>query len=268
MPSFRLLNQAPQYLLADGSVNAGGSLTFYEADLITLKNTWSDEALTTLNSNPVELDAAGRSETDIWLDGEYGVVLKTALGATVWTRENVRASTEQDEPLPALGEGEVWMGDGAGGVEATTIRQVADPTGHPGGVYRTDGETEYWDEMPEAPTLDVVVQVSPLQLRVGDGDDETKVMILAGTETAPASNSPQTSKAVLFDEAFSTVPVVNLTCTSNSQPGGPVVAYTTSVSLTGFTAEFDVAEGDPADQDVINPIPFAWQAVGTKEVSA
>jgi len=64
MSAFRILNQAPQYL-PSGKVNAGGSLAFYETDLTTLKDTWSDPDLIVLNSNPVELDAAGRSETNI-----------------------------------------------------------------------------------------------------------------------------------------------------------------------------------------------------------
>ncbi len=89
MPTFRLLNQAPQYLLADGSVNAGGSLHFYETDLTTPKDTWSDADLTVLNANPVTLNAQGRTVTDVFGDGEYGVVMKDALGAVIWTRNNV-----------------------------------------------------------------------------------------------------------------------------------------------------------------------------------
>ena len=61
--TYRILNQAPQYLLPDGSVNAGGSLTFFEPDLSTPKNTWSDPDMVTLNANPVLLDSAGRTVT-------------------------------------------------------------------------------------------------------------------------------------------------------------------------------------------------------------
>src|SRR5690606_33186699 len=100
--SFRILNQAPQYLLPDGRVNAGGSLTFYETDLSTPKGTWSDPELNTPNANPVELDAAGRSSTDIWGDGEYGVVMKDALGTPIWTRNNVRDVDNPGSAIPAL----------------------------------------------------------------------------------------------------------------------------------------------------------------------
>ena len=48
MASFRPLGQFVQYFLADGSVNAGGSITFYQTDLTTLKNTYSDPGLTVL----------------------------------------------------------------------------------------------------------------------------------------------------------------------------------------------------------------------------
>ncbi len=62
---------------------SGGKVYFYLTGTTTDKDTYSDEALTTINANPVILDSRG--EADIYLSGEYKVVLKTAADVTIWT---------------------------------------------------------------------------------------------------------------------------------------------------------------------------------------
>jgi|GEM_PF-6684506 len=60
----------------------GGTLTIYQGGTTTLANTWQDEGLTVLNTNPITLNASG--ECLVWLDPNetYKFLLKNAAGAT------------------------------------------------------------------------------------------------------------------------------------------------------------------------------------------
>ena len=75
--------QAPD---VNGVNLAGGLVYFYEAGTTTPKDTYSDQALSVPNTNPVELNARG--EADIYLDGIYKIVLKTSDGTTIWTKDD------------------------------------------------------------------------------------------------------------------------------------------------------------------------------------
>lgn len=87
----RFSNPTPQYLDDNGVTLPGGLLYFYETGTTTPKATYSDSALTVANTNPVELDAAGRiPEIFASVEEEFRVVLKDADGNTIWTRDNVQ----------------------------------------------------------------------------------------------------------------------------------------------------------------------------------
>ena len=267
MASFRILNQAPQYLLADGTVNAGGKLQFYETDLTTPKNTWSDEALTVLNSNPVVMDAAGRTLTDVWGDGEYGVKMLDADDVVIWTRNNVKASNADGVTIPALEDGEFLTNNGSV-LQWQPIIQVPDPTGHADDILYSDGTLAYWGPPPAEPEpVDPEVEVTANSFRVGVSTDNTKALEQWGRATAPASGLPQTTLSVVFTTAYDAIPVTMIIPTSSSQPGGPVVWNLTAESTTGFTVVFDVAEGSPSSSNIVNPVPFAWRSIGTKEIA-
>lgn len=62
---------------ANGNVLSGAQLFFYRFNTSTKKDTYSDSAKTTANDNPIVLDSAGRSPTDIFMliDEQYKVVL-------------------------------------------------------------------------------------------------------------------------------------------------------------------------------------------------
>jgi hypothetical protein len=87
----RLFNPNDQYLDDVPEVYAGGSLTFYVTATTTPATTYSDSSLAVPNSNPVDLDSAGRPLTEIFLDPAvtYKVILKDSAGATIWTRDPV-----------------------------------------------------------------------------------------------------------------------------------------------------------------------------------
>lgn len=65
-----------------GEPLAFGKVYFYTPSTLTPKNTWADEAQTTLNSNPVTLDAGG--EAQIWGVGLYRQILKRADLTQIW----------------------------------------------------------------------------------------------------------------------------------------------------------------------------------------
>lgn len=275
MAAYRILNQAPQYLLASGKVNAGGSLTFYETDLTTLKNTWSDPGKTTLNANPVTLDAAGRTTTDVWGDGEYGVVMKDALGATIWTRNNVQPGDgTAATALPTLGEGQFISSDGTTLI-AVDIIQVPDPTGETGNILYSDGVLPYWAAPPAEPTIpdpDIVITTTPNKsVRLGVSDSTTKFLSKYGADTVAPSGTKTVTKSIVFDEAFSANPwFVGISVTSGAATTSgawPTWAVTSS-STTGFTVTFNIPDDDSRSEwKISNTINFNWKAEGTVVVT-
>lgn len=135
--AFRFFPPGIQFFTNDGQVLAGGSLTFSDSGTTDPRPTYSDPELSTPNSNPVELDGAGRPNTDIWGDGSYRVVLKDSLGATIATLDNV--SGPQGIPDPALQAGKFLSNDGTD-IFWIAIREVPDPDGASNGdVLTTDG---------------------------------------------------------------------------------------------------------------------------------
>lgn len=80
-------NAKQQYFTANGVPLSGGLLYTYEAGTTTPKVTYSDAAATTPNSNPIVLDSRG--EATVFWSGSYKVVLKTSIGTTIYTQDNV-----------------------------------------------------------------------------------------------------------------------------------------------------------------------------------
>lgn len=275
MSSFRILDQAPQYLLADGSVNAGGSLSFFETDLTTPKSVWTDEAMTTPAANPLSLDAAGRTVTDVWGDGEYGVVMKDALGVTIWTRNNVQQSGDPGATIPALQNGEFLTNDGSNLLWQEII-QVPDPTGHSGQVLYSDGELPYWGalpEIPDPPEPDIVVDAE--SFRAGISSDNTKYFVLTGTGTGPNTGTKQSSVSIAFDPAFDALWGVAITITTASTtpaaeiPTVGVTGFTHGNASSGVTVNFNIPDDDSSSNHKFSTtIPFTWVAFGTREVSS
>jgi microcystin-dependent protein len=82
-----------QFFTDAGLPAAGHWLYTYESGTTTPKTTHTNQAGDADNANPIVLDAAGRCL--LWLGaGEYTFVLKTALGVTIWTRDDVGGVAE------------------------------------------------------------------------------------------------------------------------------------------------------------------------------
>lgn len=271
MSSFRILNQAPQYRLADGRVNAGGSLTFYETDLTTLKDTWSDEAMTVLNSNPVVMDASGLTLTDVWGDGEYGVAMADADDVVIWTRNNVKASNAEAVAIPALQDGEFLTNNGSV-MSWQPILQVPDPTGHSGQVLYSDGSLSYWAALPDSTPPDPEIVVTENSFQAGVSTDTTKWLEQTGTGSATASGGKTATASVVYDTPFvAAATYVDIVPTSASSCALaniiPNWAITVS-STTGFTVTFStLTGGSSADgfssSNIISAVPFMYKATGT-----
>jgi hypothetical protein len=82
-----LLHPRFRSLLADGSPNVGGKIYTYAAGTTTLATTYSDPELTTPNTNPVVLDAAGQA--DIWFSGSYKLIVQDANGVQLYSADNL-----------------------------------------------------------------------------------------------------------------------------------------------------------------------------------
>lgn len=81
LPKFQFSN--------NGAPMVNGTVTVFLAGTVTPSNTWQDEALTILNTNPIVLDARG--EAVIYLDPalSYKFLLKNAGGVAQWTQDDV-----------------------------------------------------------------------------------------------------------------------------------------------------------------------------------
>ena len=76
-----------------GAPLTGGLLYSYEPGTSTEKDTYSDAALTTPNTNPVVLDSRG--EADVYLDNATKLVLKTSAMTTIWTVDSYYPSNNK-----------------------------------------------------------------------------------------------------------------------------------------------------------------------------
>lgn len=74
----------------NGAVCSGCLLDQFAAGTTTDLDTYSDSALTTANAHPIVLDSAGRA-TIFLSSALYKFRLRTAAGATLWTRDNIAA---------------------------------------------------------------------------------------------------------------------------------------------------------------------------------
>lgn len=88
----RYSNPTTQYFDDNGNVLSGGLLYFYQTSTTTPKNTFSDNALSVPNTNPVVLDAFGRTPS-IFLNGSYRSILKDSTGTQIWDRDFVNSTS-------------------------------------------------------------------------------------------------------------------------------------------------------------------------------
>lgn len=267
--AFQLYNPAPVYFdLLGLQPIAGGSITFYDKGTTALKNTWSDEELTTLNPNPVDLDAGGRVDTQVWLDGDYSIVIRDSDGQTIAARDITSGQGASASIPPLVGDG--FLTNDGTNMFWQTIREVPDPTGLTNRILSNDGSNLLWIEQPEIPEIpDPEIVVTPNSFRAGVSDDTTKRFDLAGTATASATGGRETNSSVTFSTPFAVTPIfIGCMPTSQSNAGGPMVPEVIAMSATGFTVKWTIAAGAGIDAKINNAVPYMWWAVGTVTVPA
>lgn len=86
-----LLSPAPRFQAIDdnGDPVAGGLLYTYAAGTSTPIATYTTQAGTVANANPIVLDTSGRAAIYITEGTGYKFVLKDSLGATIYTQDNI-----------------------------------------------------------------------------------------------------------------------------------------------------------------------------------
>lgn len=89
MVAYLLPEGRQSFETATGGPAVGWKLYTYDAGTNTPRLTWSDEAQTAPNTNPVIMDARG--EAPIYFSGNYKLVLKDQADVTIWTQDNVEA---------------------------------------------------------------------------------------------------------------------------------------------------------------------------------
>lgn len=81
-----------QFLDNTGNPLNGGLVDVYLAGTTTRTNTWQDRAQTTLNTNPIVLDSAGRATIVLDASLSYKYVVKTSAGVELYTEDNITAN--------------------------------------------------------------------------------------------------------------------------------------------------------------------------------
>jgi hypothetical protein len=119
----------------DGNVISGAKLNFYETGTSTPQDTYSDDALSSANANPVVADSEGVFG-DIFLSAtDYKVVLTDADDVTKWSADPVRAPAEVVTTVlaktttysVAVGDDRKFItADATGGAFVITLPAVAD----------------------------------------------------------------------------------------------------------------------------------------------
>jgi hypothetical protein len=86
-----------QFSDANGEPLSNGYIFTYSAGTTSLKDTYTAENALVVNPNPIPLDAAGRPENQIWIQGSYRFDLYDANDALIKSVDNVTSFTALNE---------------------------------------------------------------------------------------------------------------------------------------------------------------------------
>lgn len=266
MAAYRFANPAPVFFNLLGlEPIPGGSLTFYSINTTTLKNTWSNETLTVLNTNPVILDGGGRASTDIFLDGDYSVLCKDSGGNTIWTRDVISGAVA-GQTIPALVNGQFLTNDGSN-LLWQAIRQLPDATASTNQIPVTNGGGPSGYTLQNLPSFTNPLTIAALSsgsVKMVNGANA--VTLSWGADTVAPSGTAIASKVFTFNGVtYTATPRVVATINGGpgvaSASGGIPSSGVTSISLTGATFNIDTnAFGSTVN--ITQPVPFLWFAIG------
>lgn len=266
MTAFRPLDPFLVYTDLDGNLAAGGNLHFYEAGTTSDADVYGDENLSVNNGPTIAIGTDGRAVDDIWADGSktYRCRVYAADGTLIRDRDNIGIPGAGGISIPSLQANEFLTSDGAV-LLWSIIRQLPDPTGQANKLLSNDGSNFIWIAQPTLPDLPITVNATGVQFGNTNGK---AFVILTGNDTAPASGEVKTTKSISYGQTLATILYAGVQVTSVSQSGGPVVAeLSADPSNTGFTASFDIAEGNSSSAYFNNPVPFRWFVFGLVDVN-
>ena len=267
MTAFRILDPFQTYFDLDGNLAAGGNLHFYEAGTTTDADVYGDEALSVNNGATIAIGTDGRAVDDIWGDGtlSYRCRVYASDGTLIRDRDNIGLPGGTGNALPAMVSGEFLTTDGSNWLMAA-IRQMLDPTGQANKVVGSDGTNSLWVAKPADGAAgtngtNANVTVTPASVKWNNGSGDL-FFIEMGSDTAPASGIPSTSKAITFATPFKTKPRVFPITTGNSYAtdGKLGIPALTALTTTGFTVSFDT---NTTTDNIFADVPFDWIAFGT-----
>lgn len=263
--SFQFLDPDPQFFTRDGRVLSGGTLTFYTTGTSNKLNTYTDPSLTATNTNPIPLDASGRAGANIWMNGEYRVVLADSEGAIQWTKDNVKGPG--DLPTFSSGQAGYFLSTNGEDLLWVPIRQPPDPSGQIGKILGSDGASYIWQNPPATPPP-AVSDITITTIGGNFSDGTRRLLIQTGTATAPNVGGRDTSVAVTFPTGFAGNPFfVGITPRYSgtvSSLGNAPIPHVSTTGPTGFTAAMAAGERDDTGSgfNFNAAIPFDWFAIG------
>ena len=254
--STRLVPAFMPYLNSSGAVLSGGKLYFYTTGTTSAKNTYSDSALTSANTNPIVLGADGKPAVDVWGSGEYKVVITDASDVTQKTFDplvgvdatgysgnfdtiaNMTAATKSGLTNNGVYyiKGYTTVGDGGGG---TFYWSSADTTTADGGVYfaADEGGTGRWIRIYSG-----MISVKEFGA-VGDNSTDDTAAIQAAIDYGVANNTtvyfpPGSYKVTSTLTATMTSTTLNISLAGED---GAVYIYSTAAGVI-----LDLNAADPA----------------------
>ena len=207
-------------LLSDGSPNVGGKVYIYEAESNTLKDSYSDSDLSTVNSNPVVLDSNG--EAFIFIVGLYKIRVEDANGVVRYTQDNLQ---------------------GLGGISLTFLQE--------GGInwtYATTSQTlRNGDKKLYQTNSSGIVATLPPNPAVGE---QIEIIFLGGSNTLSISrngkkiNSLDEDMVASIENTHHNFIYTDDTVGWTMIVGGPGTATDTSVAWTEISAAHSASNGE------------------------
>jgi hypothetical protein len=263
--AFRIIDQARTFFSSTGELLPGGYIEFYDATTTTPRNVYGNLALTVNNGDTIALDASGRPEHDIWGTGDYRFRVYDADDVEQADVDDVIDPTAAGLTLPEGDAGQFLTTDGEGGYSFVGIIQVPSMTGQANKFLKNDGTAALWSTGP-ADGADPDITLGSGIATIGDGG-ASKLVLQYGSDSAAASGTKATSKAVVFGTAFQATPKIFVVSTSGFVTAAGTVQPTESIisqSAAGFTAQFCTQTGEAnSDGNITSPVTFGWFAIGT-----
>jgi len=184
-----------QFFTDTGTVLSGGLLYTYAAGTTTPATTYQDSAGLVPSANPIVLDSAGRVSGEVWLTSgtAYKLVLKTSVGVTIWTMDNLLGINDATAVAWAAITGKPTTISGYGitdglttTVAATTYAPIASPTFTGTASAKDELVNTYnlgWRDCPQN------VQTGSYQLVLADRGKQVLMSGASLTLTVPANGT-------------------------------------------------------------------------------